>query len=84
MGHLQRGECRATGAFKPDLTSPVRKVIDFAHIHVRTEFSNSNQTVKQVFAPPLSFSLCRHMTKGPATGLQDRTRHVVFKPDPTQ
>lgn len=56
MGHLQRGEWGATGAFKPDLTSLVRKVIDFAHMH--TEFSNTNQTVKHIFAPPLSLSLC--------------------------
>lgn len=74
MGHLQRGEWRATGAFKPDLTSPVRKVIDFAHIHMHTEFSNTNQTVKHIFAPLLSL----YMTKGPATGLQARTRYVVF------
>lgn len=54
MGHLQRGEWGTTGAFKPDLTSPVRQVIDFAHIHMHTEFSNTNQTVKHIFGPPLS------------------------------
>lgn len=54
MGHLQRGEWGTTGAFQADLTSPVRQVINFAHIHMHAEFYNGNKTVKHTFAPPFS------------------------------
>lgn len=51
MGHLQRGEWGATGAFQADLTSPVRQVIEFAHIHA--EFYKANKTVKTLFPSSL-------------------------------